>query len=173
MINFLHDASKATAEREADRAGVIATDTEATATAAAGNAAGQADELSVAAEPVAMPGDAISAASHGAAERAGSVNALNLENAANLVLADAVSAETGIRGYGGTRDLLFLAPYNLALTRLGGAQIIAGSGRHRRGRPPATGGGRHHGEGAVPASTAKIRCQPRHPSREPHCAAEE
>jgi hypothetical protein len=34
------------------------------------------------------------------------------------VLADAVNAETGVRGYAATRDPLFLAPYNLTLTRI-------------------------------------------------------
>jgi CHASE3 domain sensor protein len=52
-------------------------------------------------------------------ERAGSINALNLEDTANRVLADAVNAETGVRGYAGTHDPLFLDPYTLALTRLG------------------------------------------------------
>jgi signal transduction histidine kinase/ActR/RegA family two-component response regulator len=41
---------------------------------------------------------------------------------ANQLLADAVNAETGIRGYTSTRDPLFLAPYTLALTRLGADQ---------------------------------------------------
>jgi hypothetical protein len=40
VIGFLHDASKATADREAQRAAVAATDAEATVTAPAGNAAG-------------------------------------------------------------------------------------------------------------------------------------
>ena len=40
VISFLNDASRATAEREAVRAGVAATDAEAAVTAAAGNAAG-------------------------------------------------------------------------------------------------------------------------------------
>ncbi len=45
--------------------------------------------------------------------------ARNLSSAAGLVLADAVNAETGVRGYGMTGNPLFLAPYNLALTRIG------------------------------------------------------
>ena len=57
MISFLQDASKATAEREAVRAGVAATDAEATA------AAGNTEIAAAAPEPVAMPRDAISAAS--------------------------------------------------------------------------------------------------------------
>src|SRR6266567_3378488 len=40
VISFLHDASKATAEREAVRAGVAAADAEAAVTAAAGHAFG-------------------------------------------------------------------------------------------------------------------------------------
>ena len=51
--------------------------------------------------------------------RAASVNAANLSNAADQVLADAVNAETGVRGYAATRDALFLAPYHLTLTRIG------------------------------------------------------
>jgi PAS domain S-box-containing protein len=43
----------------------------------------------------------------------------NLTIAANLLLADAVNAETGVRGYAATGDPVFLAPYNLALSRLG------------------------------------------------------
>lgn len=43
----------------------------------------------------------------------------NLSSAAGLVLADAVNAETGVRGYGMTGDPLVLAPDNLALTRIG------------------------------------------------------
>jgi signal transduction histidine kinase/ActR/RegA family two-component response regulator len=42
-----------------------------------------------------------------------------LSAAAALVLADAVNAETGVRGYGMTGDPLFLGPYNLALSRIG------------------------------------------------------
>jgi signal transduction histidine kinase/ActR/RegA family two-component response regulator len=43
----------------------------------------------------------------------------NLSTAAGLVLVDVVNAETGVRGYGMTGDPLFLAPDNLALTRIG------------------------------------------------------
>jgi len=45
--------------------------------------------------------------------------AQNLSSTANQVLADAVNAETGIRGYAATGDPRFLAPYDLALTRIG------------------------------------------------------
>jgi hypothetical protein len=68
VISFLQDASKATAEREAVRAGAAATGAEASVTAAAGNTAGddasEADWIgAVAREPEATPGDAISAGS--------------------------------------------------------------------------------------------------------------
>ncbi len=67
VISFLRDASKATAEREAVRAGAAGTDAEATVTAAAGDTAGdgasEADWIAVTREPEAMPRDAISAAS--------------------------------------------------------------------------------------------------------------
>jgi signal transduction histidine kinase/ActR/RegA family two-component response regulator len=52
-------------------------------------------------------------------ERSVALAARKLSSAASLVLADAVNAETGVRGYGMTDDPLFLAPYNLALTRIG------------------------------------------------------
>jgi signal transduction histidine kinase/ActR/RegA family two-component response regulator len=52
-------------------------------------------------------------------ERSVALAARKLTTAADLVLADAVNAETGVRGYGMTGDPLFLAPYNLALTRIG------------------------------------------------------
>ncbi len=48
-----------------------------------------------------------------------SMSANALSTTAGKVLADAVNAETGIRGYAATRDPLFLAPYNLTLTRIG------------------------------------------------------
>ena len=60
VVTFLQDASKATAEREAARAGVAATGAEAAVTPAA---EGKAEGIPAAApEPVAMPRDAISAA---------------------------------------------------------------------------------------------------------------
>jgi signal transduction histidine kinase/AmiR/NasT family two-component response regulator len=79
-------------------------------------------------------------------ERAGSINALSLENAASQFLADAVNAETGVRGYIGTRDPLFLAPYNLALARLGAerrslreAAVKEGADRQQRTLDATTG----------------------------------
>jgi signal transduction histidine kinase/CheY-like chemotaxis protein len=51
--------------------------------------------------------------------RSVSLAANNLEVAATQVLADAVDAETGVRGYAATGDPLFLVPYHLALARIG------------------------------------------------------
>ncbi|HEY5989804.1 MAG TPA: CHASE3 domain-containing protein, partial [Streptosporangiaceae bacterium] len=45
--------------------------------------------------------------------------AFALVNAAGQVLADALNGETGVRGYAATHDASFLAPYHLALTRIG------------------------------------------------------
>ena len=66
VISFLQDASKATAEREAVRAGAAATGAEATGTAAAGDGGGDGASKAVgipaaAPEPEAIPRDAISA----------------------------------------------------------------------------------------------------------------
>jgi signal transduction histidine kinase/ActR/RegA family two-component response regulator len=79
-------------------------------------------------------------------ERTVSINARNLEDAADQVLADAVNAETGVRGYAATRDPLFLAPYNLALARLSTerrllreAAAVAGAGRQQRAADATTG----------------------------------
>jgi signal transduction histidine kinase/ActR/RegA family two-component response regulator len=51
-------------------------------------------------------------------ERSVALTASAVNSAAQQVLADAVSAETGVRGYAATGDPLFLAPYNLTLTRI-------------------------------------------------------
>ena len=51
-------------------------------------------------------------------ERTVSLNGRNLSSAASQVLADAVNAETGVRGYAATHDPLFLTPYSLTLTRI-------------------------------------------------------
>ncbi len=51
-------------------------------------------------------------------ERHVALTASVLTAAAQQVLADAVNAETGVRGYAATGDPLFLAPYNLTLTRI-------------------------------------------------------
>jgi signal transduction histidine kinase/ActR/RegA family two-component response regulator len=79
-------------------------------------------------------------------ERGVSRNARALDSAASQVLADAVNAETGIRGYAVNRDPLFLAPYNLTLTRIGSerrslrdAAVIEGDGRQQRAVDATTG----------------------------------
>ncbi|HEX2744621.1 MAG TPA: histidine kinase dimerization/phospho-acceptor domain-containing protein, partial [Streptosporangiaceae bacterium] len=79
-------------------------------------------------------------------ERTISLTARNLDDAAAQVLADAVNAETGVRGYIGTHDPLFLAPYDLALTRIGAersllrdAAVIEGDGRQQRAVDATTG----------------------------------
>ncbi|HEX9538176.1 MAG TPA: CHASE3 domain-containing protein [Streptosporangiaceae bacterium] len=51
-------------------------------------------------------------------ERSAAVAASGLSSAAGRVLADAVNAESGVRGYAATGRPLFLAPYRLALTRI-------------------------------------------------------
>jgi signal transduction histidine kinase/ActR/RegA family two-component response regulator len=72
-------------------------------------------------------------------DRAAGVNARDLTNAANLVLADMVNAETGVRGYAAAQDPLFLGPYNLTLARIGAernslreAAAVEGAGRQER-----------------------------------------
>jgi signal transduction histidine kinase/ActR/RegA family two-component response regulator len=79
-------------------------------------------------------------------ERTVSLHARALASTASLVLADAVNAETGVRGYAATRDPLFLDPYNLALTRIGAerralreAAVIEGDGRQQRAVDATTG----------------------------------
>ncbi len=53
-------------------------------------------------------------------DRAAGVSARSLTTAANLVLADMVNAETGVRGYAAVQDPLFLRPYHLTLARIDG-----------------------------------------------------
>src|SRR3984885_11126724 len=79
-------------------------------------------------------------------ERNISLNARNLVSAASQVLADAVNAETGVRGYAATRDPLFLDPYNLTLTRIGAerrslraAAVIEGADRQQQAVDATTG----------------------------------
>jgi signal transduction histidine kinase len=55
-------------------------------------------------------------------ERASARAANALTEATNQVLADAVNAETGVRGYAATSDLVFLAPYDLARSRIAADQ---------------------------------------------------
>jgi hypothetical protein len=89
VITFLQDASKATAEREAIRAG----DAEATVSAAAGDTAGDSASLpegipAAAPEPVAIPRDAISAADDAAESVAWRAALERIEAAAAKVEAD-------------------------------------------------------------------------------------
>lgn len=79
-------------------------------------------------------------------ERNVSTAARNLASAASQVLADSVNAETGVRGYTTTRDQLFLAPYNLTLTRIGAerkslreAAVLEGDGRQQQAVDATTG----------------------------------
>jgi signal transduction histidine kinase/ActR/RegA family two-component response regulator len=79
-------------------------------------------------------------------ERTVSLDARALASAADQVLADAVNGETGVRGYAATGDPLFLAPYNLTLTRIGAersalrdAAVIEGDGRQQRAVDATTG----------------------------------
>ncbi len=72
-------------------------------------------------------------------ERTVSLHARALAGTAIQVLADAVNAETGVRGYARTGDPLFLAPYRLTLTRIGAdrrslrdAAVAEGVGRQGR-----------------------------------------
>jgi signal transduction histidine kinase/CheY-like chemotaxis protein len=79
-------------------------------------------------------------------ERNVAIRARNLAAAASQVLVDALNAETGIRGYAATREPLFLAPYNLALTRIAAerrllleAAVIEGATRQQRAVDATTG----------------------------------
>ncbi|HEX3922206.1 MAG TPA: ATP-binding protein [Streptosporangiaceae bacterium] len=72
-------------------------------------------------------------------ERGVSLAANNLTKTANQVRADAVNAETGVRGYAATGDPLFLDPYYLALRRidpdrklLGEAAVAEGDSRQQQ-----------------------------------------
>jgi signal transduction histidine kinase/ActR/RegA family two-component response regulator len=55
-------------------------------------------------------------------ERSVALAASELSSAAGRVLADAVNAETSIRGYAAARNRIFLAPYDRTLTRIGAAR---------------------------------------------------
>jgi signal transduction histidine kinase/ActR/RegA family two-component response regulator len=79
-------------------------------------------------------------------ERAVSQDARSLATSAGQVLADAVNAETGVRGYAATRDPRFLDPYNLMLTRIDGDRVslreaaaTEGAGRQLRVMDATTG----------------------------------
>ena len=90
-------------------------------------------------------------------DRTVGLNARNLTTAANLVLADMVNAETGIRGYAAVRDPLFLAPYNLTLTRINADRDSLRDAAAVEGdRPPGAGGGRHHEPGSSPILSSYV-----------------
>ena len=79
-------------------------------------------------------------------ERSNGTAASGLINASNQVLADAVNAETGIRGYAATRDPLFLAPYDVTLAQIGAdrrtlrsAALATGESRQQRAADATTG----------------------------------
>jgi signal transduction histidine kinase/ActR/RegA family two-component response regulator len=79
-------------------------------------------------------------------ERNVSTAARTLASAASQVLADSVNAETGIRGYATTLDPLFLAPYNLTLTRISAertslreAAVVEAAGRQQQAVDATTG----------------------------------
>jgi signal transduction histidine kinase/CheY-like chemotaxis protein len=50
--------------------------------------------------------------------RAAGIASSSLTNAGNLLLTDALNAETGVRGYAATSETLFLQPYNTAVTQV-------------------------------------------------------
>ena len=107
-------------------------------------------------------------------ERTVSTNARNLEGAASQVLADAVNAETSVRGYAATGNRLLLVHYDQALVRLSGdrtslreAAIAEGDGRQQQAMDATT------GKILVQLSAGTFCCQPRCLSREsPSRAAE-
>jgi PAS domain S-box-containing protein len=79
-------------------------------------------------------------------ERAASLAASDLGKAATQVLADAVNAETSVRGYAVTRNPLFLDPYHLVLGQIGAdratlrsAAAAAGDSRQQRAADATTG----------------------------------
>jgi signal transduction histidine kinase/CheY-like chemotaxis protein len=72
-------------------------------------------------------------------ERSVALTASDLSTSAQQVLADAVNAETGVRGYVATGDVLFLQPYSVSVTRfardqaaLRAAAVAEGDGRAER-----------------------------------------
>lgn len=66
---------------------------------------------------IAVTGAGIALQSQEHIERTDARAANRLSLASNTVLSDAVNAETGIRGYSGTGDALFLKPYTMAVGR--------------------------------------------------------
>ena len=94
-------------------------------------------------------------------ERSVALTASALTTSAQQVLADAVNAETGARGYAATADPLFLQPYYLTLTRLDRDQAAL--------RAAAIAEGDSGAERTAAATTARssTRPAPRRASRGP------
>jgi len=80
-------------------------------------------------------------------ERYMALTALELNTSAQQVLADAVNAETGMRGYAATGNPLFLQPYNLTRARVAGDQAAL--------RAAATAEGDSGAERTVAATTTR------------------
>jgi hypothetical protein len=167
VISFLQDASKATAEREALRAGAAAAGAEATVTAAAedtaGDGASMADGvLAASPEPEAMPWDAIFAASPVAESEAGRLAAISaaaldrIEAAAAKVEADIAVAHRAYPSHRrdpGRHPQRRLGPGDRRRTPRGGRCGFPGQAvRHspapgrRRTLPPLTAVGRSRSE---------------------------
>jgi signal transduction histidine kinase/ActR/RegA family two-component response regulator len=81
-------------------------------------------------------------------ERSVSLTASTLTTTAQQVLANAVNAESGVRGYAATRDPLFLQPYNVALTRITGDEAAL--------RTAAIAEGDSRAEGTAAATTTRV-----------------
>jgi PAS domain S-box-containing protein len=81
-------------------------------------------------------------------QRSVAVNASTLTGAARQVLADAVSAESGVRGYAATGNPAFLQPYHLTLTRIGAERTAL--------RVAAVAEGDVRGQRQVDATTGQI-----------------
>ena len=84
-------------------------------------------------------------------ERQVALAASALSTSANQVLADAVNAETGVRGYVATGDPLFLDPYHLTLARLAPDLATLRAAAAAEGDRPA--------ERAVAATTATVMAE--------------
>ena len=70
-------------------------------------------------------------------ERSVALTASTLSTSAQQVLADAVNAETGVRGYAATGDPLFLQPYSVSVTRFARDQAALRAAAVAEGDGPA------------------------------------
>jgi signal transduction histidine kinase/CheY-like chemotaxis protein len=84
-------------------------------------------------------------------ERRVGTAASSLSTSGNKVLADAVNAESGVRGYVATGEPVFLRPYNLTVTRLGHELTVL--------RAAARAAGYSHQERRVEATAAKAMAE--------------